>query len=116
MRTIIDITWGNPKLENGCVVIPFSMHCTDDVSPGDTPNNLFFQASTMSFMPMTIAKGQAEIEAAIGRIMEEQRDEYGAISLGRFRESAIDYTRKRDLTALIHPQWAKAEPYRPTHH
>jgi hypothetical protein len=116
VKSIIDITWGRPKIEGGCVVVPFSMHCTTDVSPGDTPQNLFFESSTMSFMPKTVAKGQEAIETCIHKVMEEQRDEFGAISIGRLRESAIDYVRKHDLTALVHSGWADADTYRAVYH
>ncbi|RUW56723.1 hypothetical protein [Mesorhizobium sp. M8A.F.Ca.ET.021.01.1.1] len=116
MKSIIDITWGRPKLEGGCVVVPFSMHCTDDVSPGDTPQSVYFEASNLTLTPKIVAKGQAEIEACIGRVMNDHRYDFGAISIGRLRESAIDYVRKHDLTVLVHSGWANADAYRPVHH
>lgn len=112
MRSIIDITWGKPDYNAGTVSIPFSMHTTtDDDMSREEISPIVLETHTLQFLPATVAKGQASIEACINTIIEGLRDQFGPISLGKLREAAIAITRKYDLTPWVDQRWAQARPY-----
>lgn len=113
MKSLVDVQFGNPRVEAGMVYFDFVAQTTMDVSgeEGDPVQVVQAEKNWVSLMPKTVAMGQEFIETVVRDIFTQNGGEYTKRSLEKLIDGAIEFTRKVDLTKLMHPKWAEAGEY-----
>ena len=115
MRSVIDITIGEPDKKIDGIVIPIGMHISDDAWDDDDQPIVEYTTAGIFLSHSILVAGRGEIAEKIGAQLADQRTNYSTLGWEKINSALIEYLAKHDITDLVPVGWFE-DPTSETHH